>query len=232
MVWNLLSNNRYSVLINGQASGFFHSTRAVKQGDSLSPSLFILSIEVLSRSLNKLFENQKFKGFGMPKWTDPLNHLTYVDDTIIFASTDPLFLEKIIKVLYKYEHTSGQMINKTKSSFYMHSTVSARLFNSGKPHSWKGKLLSYRGKATLITSVLQSMPTYILYVLDPPNNVLEHLHKTFYRFFWSNKDEGRSRHWIKWQNLCLPKEGGGVGFRSLHDVSRDLLAKLWWKFRT
>nr|XP_009605190.1 uncharacterized protein LOC104099791 [Nicotiana tomentosiformis] len=30
MIWNLLSNNWYSVLINGQASGYFHSTRGVK----------------------------------------------------------------------------------------------------------------------------------------------------------------------------------------------------------
>lgn len=66
----------------------------------------------------------------MPKWTDPLNHLAYVDDTIIFASADPYSLGKIIEVLSKYEHTSGQMINKTKSSFYMHSTVSSTSFNS------------------------------------------------------------------------------------------------------
>ncbi|XP_070034673.1 uncharacterized protein [Nicotiana tomentosiformis] len=105
-------------------------------------------------------------------------------------------------------------------------TVKAKL------HSWKGKLLSYGGKATLISSVLQSMPTHILSVIDLPKNVLEHLHKTFARFFWSNKEEGRSRHWTKWKNLCLPKEEGGVGFRSLHDVSKTLFAKLWWTFRT
>ncbi|XP_019226880.1 PREDICTED: uncharacterized protein LOC109208254 [Nicotiana attenuata] len=76
------------------------------------------------------------------------------------------------------------------------------------------------------------MPTHILSMLDPPNNVLEHLHKTFAKFFWSNKEEGRSRHWTKWQNLCLPKEEGGVGFRSLIDVSKALFAKLWWRYRT
>ncbi|XP_070042829.1 uncharacterized protein [Nicotiana tomentosiformis] len=179
--------------------------------------------------------------------------------------------KNIIEVLSKYEHTSGQMINKAKSSFYMHYNVVGTLLNSmgaitgftrgeflltylgyqifytrrrkdyyndlikkvkAELHSWKGKLLSYGGKATLISSVLQSMPTHILYVLDPPDNVLEHLHKTFARFFRNNKEEGRSRHWTKWQNLCLPKEEGGVGFRSLFDVSKALFSKLWWMFRT
>ncbi|XP_009624555.1 uncharacterized protein [Nicotiana tomentosiformis] len=101
-----------------------------------------------------------------------------------------------------------------------------------KLQSWKGKPLSYGGKATLITSVLQSMPTHILSVLDPPHNVLEHLHKTFARFFWSNKEEGRSKHWEKCLNLSLPKEEGGLGFRSIFHISKALFAKLWWKFRT
>ncbi|XP_070040912.1 uncharacterized mitochondrial protein AtMg00310-like [Nicotiana tomentosiformis] len=75
------------------------------------------------------------------------------------------------------------------------------------------------------------MPTHILSVLDPPDNILKHQHKIFARFFWSNKDEGTSRHWSKWQNLCLPNEEGGLGFRFLFDVSRALFSKLWWNFR-
>ncbi|XP_075103611.1 uncharacterized protein LOC142178181 [Nicotiana tabacum] len=211
MIWNLISNNWYSVLINGQASRFFHSTRGVKQGDPLSPALFVLSSEVLPRSLNKLFEDTRFKGFEMPNWTDPLNHLAYVDDTIIFSSADPYSLRKIVEVLSKYEHTSSQMINTTKSSFYMHSNVSSIVSSSigtitgfsrgefsftylgctifytrrrkdyyndliktvkAKLHSWKGKLLSYGEKATLISSVLQSMPTHIISVFDPPKNMM------------------------------------------------------------
>lgn len=57
LVWRLISNNYYSVLLNGQSYGFFfHSTRGVRQGDTLSPTLFILSSEVLSRALNSLFD--------------------------------------------------------------------------------------------------------------------------------------------------------------------------------
>lgn len=60
MVCNLLSNNWYLVLVNGQSSFLFQSIRGAKQGDPLSSALFILSVEVLSRYLNKLFEVKSF----------------------------------------------------------------------------------------------------------------------------------------------------------------------------
>lgn len=69
MIWRSMSNNWYSVLINGQSHGIFHSTRGVKQGNPLSPALFILSTEVLSRSLNALFKDVMYVGYGMSKWS-------------------------------------------------------------------------------------------------------------------------------------------------------------------
>lgn len=57
LIWRLISNNWYSMLINGQAHRFFHSTRRVKQDDLLFPNLFILSAKVLSRVLNASFDD-------------------------------------------------------------------------------------------------------------------------------------------------------------------------------
>ncbi|XP_060190458.1 uncharacterized protein LOC132619630 [Lycium barbarum] len=92
MVYRIVKNNWYSVLVNGQQQGFFQSTRGVKQGDPLSPTLFILAAEVLYRSLNALHQKVQFKGFGMPKWSPKVNHLAYVDEMIIFTSADVVSL--------------------------------------------------------------------------------------------------------------------------------------------
>lgn len=54
LIWRLLTNNWYSILINDQSHGSFHSSRGVKQGDSLFPALFTLASKTLSRALNAL----------------------------------------------------------------------------------------------------------------------------------------------------------------------------------
>ncbi|WMV32542.1 hypothetical protein MTR67_025927 [Solanum verrucosum] len=271
MIWRLIANNWYSVIINGQNHGFFHSTRGVKQGDPLSPALFILSAEVLSRAMNQLYERYEYKSYGLPKWSDKLNHLSYADDTIIFAAADNFFLKLIMRVLRKYEEQSGQLINKDKSSYYVHNKAahaSRQLveeitgFTRGlfpltylgcpighakkkkvyfsmlikkiqnKLQLWKGKLLTFGGEIVLINSVLQSIPIYLLSVSNSPKCVIHDIHRMFAKFMWNFKEEGRSTHWIAWKDICVPKEEGGLGLRSLFDTSKALFAKLWWNFRT
>lgn len=65
---------------------FFHSTRGVKQGDPLPYELLIILAEVLTRALKSLLDDPRYVGYVIPKWTVNLNHLSYVDDTIIFSS--------------------------------------------------------------------------------------------------------------------------------------------------
>ncbi|XP_019255054.1 PREDICTED: uncharacterized protein LOC109233627 [Nicotiana attenuata] len=117
MVWRTLSNDWYSVIVNGTRCGFFHSTRGLKQGDPLSPSLFILGAELLSRMLNNLSHDQFFNGFYMEKRGPQVTHLSFADDVIIFTSGCRTSLTKIMKILQDYEQISGQQINKKKSHF-------------------------------------------------------------------------------------------------------------------
>ncbi|XP_060183095.1 uncharacterized protein LOC132613053 [Lycium barbarum] len=98
--------------------------------------------------------------------------------------------------------------------------------------SWKGKLLSFGGRAILIKHVLQSMSIHLLSAVNAPIGVIRQIHKMFAQLFWSNTVGGKSRHWASWNRPCFPVMEGGMGFRSLHDVFVALICKLWWNLRT
>ncbi|KAK6782013.1 hypothetical protein RDI58_019809 [Solanum bulbocastanum] len=127
MIWRIMSNNWYSIIINGHRHGFFHSTRGLKQGDPLSPALFILGAEVLSRRLNLIHQNPLYRGFNMEHRGPQINHLSFADDVIIFTSTDRQSLQLIMKTLREYESASGQLINKEKSQFMIPDNTSQNI---------------------------------------------------------------------------------------------------------
>lgn len=123
MIYRLVSNNWYSILLNGQPKSFFNSCRGLKQGDPLSPTLFILAIELLSKALKALLRRKEFKKFGMPKGCPSINHLAFLDDMIILCKTEIRTIKLVEDTLKKYEATSDQKINKEKSAIYLHHSV-------------------------------------------------------------------------------------------------------------
>ena len=59
------------------------------------------------------------------------------------------------------------------------------------------------------------------------------IEKVLNSFWWgSKKNGGQGISWLRWDHLCIPKIGGGLGFRKLHDFNLALLGKQGWKFVT
>ncbi|XP_071918898.1 uncharacterized protein [Coffea arabica] len=122
MVWRLLSNVLFSMLVNGVPYGLFKSSRGLRQGDPLSPVLFIIGAEVLSRGLNLLYSQSNFVGYKVPRYCPTISHLAFADDIIIFANGSTSSLKKIMRVLELYQKASGVM---PKSIFHMIERVCA-----------------------------------------------------------------------------------------------------------
>nr|XP_016434202.1 PREDICTED: uncharacterized protein LOC107760632 [Nicotiana tabacum] len=117
IIHNLFSNVWYSIIVNDTRQGFFSSSRELKQGDPLSPSLFIIVVEVLSRSLNCLYRNPNFIPFSNHANVPKINHLAYAYDIIIFCSSDSISVKLIMNTISKYERSSAQLVNGDKIYF-------------------------------------------------------------------------------------------------------------------
>uniref|UniRef100_A0A2N9I5R6 Reverse transcriptase domain-containing protein n=1 Tax=Fagus sylvatica TaxID=28930 RepID=A0A2N9I5R6_FAGSY len=113
-----ISSVQFSVLVNGSPEGFFSCSRGLRQGDPLSPLLFLLVMEVLSRMLNKVEEEGLIQGFRAgSNAVDGLciSHLLYADDTILFCDADPDKLLYVRMVLTCFEAVTGLRVNMAKS---------------------------------------------------------------------------------------------------------------------
>lgn len=107
------TNITFSVLINGSAPPFFHSKRGLRQGCPLSPLLFLLIMEGLSRLI---LEEHKMGRLQGVKITDKciLTHLLFVDDVLIFLNGSIGDLTDLQNVMAIFQTTTGMEINNLK----------------------------------------------------------------------------------------------------------------------
>jgi hypothetical protein len=80
-----ISSPSFSILINGSPFGHFSPKKGLYQGDPLSPFLFILGMEVLSRLLLRQESQDLQKGIKIACNCSPISHLLFADDLILFA---------------------------------------------------------------------------------------------------------------------------------------------------
>ena len=83
---NCLMNQHFSVSVNGQMHGLFKSFRGLRQGDPLSPALFILADQVLNRGLNSVFQKGMIQYFHKGRDIIPVSHLLFADDTLVLLN--------------------------------------------------------------------------------------------------------------------------------------------------
>jgi hypothetical protein len=102
-----ITSPSFSILINGSLFGHFCSRRGLRQGDLLSPFLFILGTEVISRLLFRSESQDLLKGIKIAKNCSPITHLLFADDFILFAKATSSEANILRSVLNCYCSWSG-----------------------------------------------------------------------------------------------------------------------------
>lgn len=106
----------YEVLINGSPYGNIQPSRGLRQGDPLSPYLFLFCAEVLSQMLTKAETDHHIHGMKLAPNCPTISHLLFADDSLFFCRSTRTECEYMVSLFDKYEAASGQKINFAKSS--------------------------------------------------------------------------------------------------------------------
>ena len=119
----LVTTVSYSVVVEGQPLGYFRPNRGIRQGDPLSPYLFLFCAEGLSFLLHKAEQNRLIQGVQVNRRCQTVNHLLFADDSILFCKSAPNTSQSILELLELYKGFSGQKVNLNKSAiFFSHNT--------------------------------------------------------------------------------------------------------------
>ena len=109
-----ITSVQYSILINGRPRGKIKPTRGIRQGDPISPFIFVLTMDYLS-ILNQLEKDNLIKGVSFNKKHN-LTHLLFADDILLFMEDDDEIIDNMRFALRLFELASGLNINLNKST--------------------------------------------------------------------------------------------------------------------
>jgi len=99
--------------------------------------------------------------------------------------------------------------------------------------NWKSQYLSSGGRVTLINSVLDAMPTYMMSLFPMPGKIIQRLDTIRRNFLWQGNGEGVKKfHLVKWDAVISNKKEGGLGIKNLKAHNKSLLLKWLWRLAT
>ena len=98
----------YSILVNGESKGLIHPSRGLRQGDPLSPFLFLLCTEGLHGLIKNAASRGNIKGYSLCRQGPKLTHLFFADDSLLFCRANSTECSKVMDLLSMYEDVSGQ----------------------------------------------------------------------------------------------------------------------------
>ncbi|KAA3472533.1 reverse transcriptase [Gossypium australe] len=224
LVMKCISTVSNSVNINGSRGRIFHPSRGLRQGDPLSPYLFLIYSEGLSSLIRQAVGEGFLRGVKVSRRGPEISHLLFADDCLLFGEATKERATFLKAMLRQYEHCSGQCVNFNKSTIF---------FSSNTAEGAKNKISEVLGV---------QCSTNIEKYLGLPNVVGRKKKESFQNL--KNKINQRICHW---SSKCLSQRGKEVFIKSVLQAIptyaitcfllpkaqcgdlESIFAKYWWQ---
>ncbi|KAL0307849.1 UNVERIFIED_CONTAM: hypothetical protein Sangu_3008000 [Sesamum angustifolium] len=216
----------FSLSLNGTVHGFFPSTRGLRQGDPISPYLFVLVMESL--------------------------HLLIKNDLLLFCKAEVYSATVLHGILQQFKGITGLHANAQKSQIlfskaaapvqtqiqtifgFPQGTLPVRYLGvplitsklsiadcaplilkiEARIAGWNQLKLTYAGRTQLIKSVLSSIHQYWCSVFILPKGVIKLIEAKLRNFLWRG-GTATGGYKVAWEQVCKPTSHGGLGIRNI-----------------
>jgi len=246
----------------------FKPTRGLRQGDPMTPFLFLVVAEGLAGLVRQALRANLLSGVKVGNKEVKVSFLQFADDTLFFCEDSWCNVVIMKSILRGFEIASGLKINFHKSrlagvnvqsnkllcySKFLNCNLMGTPFKylglevGGNPRKksfwdhvlsklktrlsvWKGRFLSLARRTCVIKSVLNAIPLFYLSIFKAPESIYKSIISIQRRFLWGWGKERRPIAWVSWEDLCNPKEEGGLGLKDIKKFNVVLLAMWRWRF--
>uniref|UniRef100_A0A2N9ERH6 CCHC-type domain-containing protein n=1 Tax=Fagus sylvatica TaxID=28930 RepID=A0A2N9ERH6_FAGSY len=227
-VLECVSTSSFSILVNGGQLENFKPSRGIRQGDPLSPYLFILCMEYLSLKILEACDSNSWKAIKASRTGPSFSHLFFADDLLLCTEASSNCCHTITRILEDFCLQSGQKVSLPKSKVFFSPNVNPNLRQylcgilgvSSTPNL---------GRVILVQSVTSAIPAYYMQNVALPIRVCFNLDKLNRDFLWGSTDDRKKMHMVSWNKVCRPRDLGGLGLFSTKARNLALLAKLNWR---
>ncbi|CAL2279065.1 unnamed protein product [Prunus armeniaca] len=173
-IYVCVSSVTYQICVNGELIESFTLRKGIRQGDPLSPYLFMLCIEKLSHIIVDVVGKHTWKPVKSSQSALTISHLFFADDLILFAEASPYQARLMKQCLELFCKVSGQIVNFDKSAIYCSPNISKDMATDisriyGSPFT------DDLGRATLIQAVTSAIPVYVMQTAKIPISIYENL---------------------------------------------------------
>ncbi|XP_048503121.1 uncharacterized protein LOC125498862 [Beta vulgaris subsp. vulgaris] len=249
-IMECLTTPAYSLSINGGLNGFFHCKRGIRQGDPISPLIFVLAMEYFTTLMKKMSHREEFKFHNRCDQLK-IHYLIFADDLMLFSKvTSGLEASPEKTAIYYFgnvkEEEQSRILQVTgykKGSFpfrYLGVPITSKRLSKAdcdilvdrmlkRIMSWSSRHLSYAARTTLVNAVLMSLHTYWAQNFLLPKCVLHRINQVCRAFLWEGKVVLSKAPPVAWDWVCKEKKKGGLGVQDCIRWNIAAVGKFVWQ---
>ncbi|XP_074277300.1 uncharacterized protein LOC141600943 [Silene latifolia] len=216
----------FTISLNGSTFGYFQGKRGIIQGDPMSPLLFTIGMEYLSRVLTDITSRMDFNYHPLCRPLQ-LTHLCFADDLLMFSRGDRGSITIILRSFATFSAASGLAMNNEKSEIYFNGMAPAEVDHIIQLSGFKigtfsfrylGIPISYKRMAVGDCTRLVEKVVGRIMGWGPKNLAMQ-----------SGSDQYLKSPAVSWDKVCNEKRYGGLNIVNARVWNQAVIGKYtWW----